>query len=379
MKSIDYIVRRKEIPISWMRRLGNDEYTTLSDKMWQSADEVLKGVPIFEPILRQLKRVNDELQSMRRVQRGHSSTKDINEWHKKRKALLSGIIVISSNKIKYSMGEDNRDDYIFISNWIRDYGNRLYDLGIEKLSGVVRWMRDDYESNPDFRGAIDACFKSEFAEVLRLSSKIEDAQIGRTKDLIAAKPKRSYLEVRTDMALAWRHLMAALAFDFYDNEETDSLNRLDFLLRFHIAEYKTKLKDRETRRKKRKAAEAELAKVAPVSHKEEKIAKKEPMKLGEQKEELIEKKHTSAKTINVEQVEEQVEDLKLVPCLHKYDVEDNTIAKNNRSTQKQPKKIATACSIIPRNKPHTKVKPMARLRNDIKISLVKWDGKKWHL
>lgn len=357
----------RRIPLSWMRKLGNTEFVSLSNLLWMSVSRILKDVNFYPRSISDLQTINNELQALRPVPTSHQNTKMINQWHAQRKKLLSYIIVQSGLNARLTLYPDaNQEQYIFISEWLKGYGNRLYDLGIDKLTVVVHMMRQDYETIPEFKHAIDTCFLPMLNEMFELNDKIVDAQLSRTMDIASAKPQRGYTEVRREAVYEWQFFMMLLTNKIRDCEEDrDTMVLLYNTLKQFLTEQHAMVKMRKTKRSNKKPAPQAISKPKV----------EEPMTQP-----LDHKPIEPTQAVAEQQcMEEYVEELVAEPTtepIHKHEPIVAHSSPQRGALLQQETAIATALA------PHSSkdTYDMAEAQSPhINIKLLKWDGERWFL
>ncbi len=249
MNATKKAIRLKQIPFSWSRKLSNLEFTNLSNTMYESATKILGDNSALDQFLPQLKDANSELQALRPATTSHTNTALINEWHKVRKKRLSYIIVASRDLSKLVLHpEEHHSHYVFLHNWIKHYGKRLYDLGIDKLTAVMTIMEYDYDTNDEFREAIDICFKKYYDDMIELTHKIVDAQISRSVDLSNSNSGRGYISVRKDMVREWQFFMFLIVDRIWKGKDVETMTLLYNTLSHFVTESRAVVKSRETRK-----------------------------------------------------------------------------------------------------------------------------------
>lgn len=357
----------RRIPLSWMRKLGNTEFVSLSNLLWMSVSRILKDVNFYPRSISDLQTINNELQALRPVPTSHQNTKMINQWHAQRKKLLSYIIVQSGLNARLTLYPDaNQEQYIFISEWLKGYGNRLYDLGIDKLTVVVHMMRQDYETIPEFKHAIDTCFLPMLNEMFELNDKIVDAQLSRTMDIASAKPQRGYTEVRREAVYEWQFFMMLLTNKIRDCEEDrDTMVLLYNTLKQFLTEQHAMVKMRKTKRSNKKPAPQAISKPKV----------EEPMTQP-----LDHKPIEPTQAVAEQQcMEEYVEELVAEPTtepIHKHEpIVAHSSPQGGALLQQE---TAVATTLAPHSGKDTS--DMAEAQSPhINIKLLKWDGERWFL
>ncbi len=249
MNATKKAIRLKQIPLSWSRKLSNLEFTNLSNIMYESTIKILGNNSALDQFLPQLRDANSELQALRPATTSHYNTALINEWHKVRKKRLSYIIVASRDLSKLVLHpEKHHNHYVFLHNWIEHYGKRLYDLGIDKLTAVMTIMEYDYDTNDEFREAIDLCFKRYYDDMIELTHKIVKAQISRSVDLFNSNPGRGYISVRKDVVCEWQFFISLIVDRIWQGKDVETMTLLYNTLSHFITEHRAVVKSRETKR-----------------------------------------------------------------------------------------------------------------------------------
>lgn len=357
----------KKIPLSWMRKLGNTEFASLSNLLWMSVSRILKDVNFYPQYILDLQTINNELQALRPVPTSHQNTKMINQWHAQRKKLLSYIIVQSGLNARLTLYPDvNQEQYIFISKWLKGYGNRLYDLGIDKLTVVVHMMRQDYETIPEFRHAIDTCFLPMLNEMFELNEKIVDAQLSRTMDIANAKPQRGYTEVRREAVFEWQFFMMLLTNKIRDCEEDqETMVLLYNTLKQFMTEQHAMVKMRDTKRTNKKPVSQAVAK-----------PKVEELMAPPLDNKPIEPTQAVAEQQRVEEYVEELVAERINEPIHKHEsIMAHSSPQGGALAQQE---TAVATTLAPHSDKDTY--DMAEAQSPhISIKLLKWDGERWFL
>lgn len=255
------MAERPRLMFNWTRKLKNDEFKSLSSALWDITKDTLKDSKEFDRYLYHTGNAHQELMSLSSQPKGHYNTKEINEWHKERKQKLTSITSLclqnTKNKDFLKNHIDEIDHHVLLNKWFRRYGKRLYDFGIDRLTGVVRGLMEDYEHEPQFRAAIDSSFKKEFEEIVAINDNIVKAQTERTLDLSKPKLQRKYPAVRRGVTLEWGFLMSYIVLILYDDYpysgDMSELTELFLTQQQILTDYRRIVKQRETKRANKKA------------------------------------------------------------------------------------------------------------------------------
>ncbi len=358
MNTTKKAIRLKQIPFSWSRKLSNLEFTNLSNTMYESTIKILGNNSALDQFLPQLKDANSELQALRPATTSHYNTALINEWHKVRKKRLSYIIVASRDLSKLVLHpEKHHNHYVFLHNWIEHYGKRLYDLGIDKLTAVMTIMEYDYDTNDEFREAIDLCFKRYYDDMIELTHRIVEAQISRSVDLSNSNPGRGYISVRKDVVREWQFFISLIVDRIWKGKDVETMTLLYNTLSHFVTEHRAVVKSRETRKNNiQKIAKATLADQPKVAE-----TPAEPTKATEPLE--IDKQIVAKPTSNTP----------TELSVPKYEPTDATIAPSGRH---MPRPNSTSLATATRHAVE-QVEQHATSPEQIKILTLIWDGKKW--
>ena len=358
MNATKKAIRLKQIPFSWSRKLSNLEFTSLSNTMYESASKILGDNSALNQFLPQLKDANSELQALRPATTSHTNTALINEWHKVRKKRLSYIIVASRDLSRLVLHpEEHHNHYVFLHNWIKHYGKRLYDLGIDKLTAVMTIMEYDYDTNDEFREAIDLCFKRYYDDMIELTHRIVEAQISRSVDLSNSNPGRGYISVRKDVVCEWQFFISLVVDRIWKGEDVEMMILLYNTLSHFITEHRAVVKSRETRKNNIQ----KVAKLAPANQPNVEETPAEPTKANEP---LKIDKPTVAKPTTDTPTELSVP---------KYEPTHSIVAPSGGH---MPQPISTSLAIATRHA-EEQIEQHITSPEHIKILTMIWDGKKW--
>lgn len=252
---------RPKLKLNWTRKLKNEEFKGLSHALWEVTHSILKDSIQFEMFMVPTKQAHDELMSLSSDTRDHYNTKKINEWHKERKKILTSMTTECLQNTKHKNFLKNHmehiDKYVFLNRWFREYGKRLYDFGIDRLTGVVNGLKADYNLHTEFKEAIDICYKDKFDELLIVNNLIVKAQTERTIDLSMPKRQRPYREVRNSVMKEWKSLFFGINLFLFQNYpyfgNKEELINLLYTQQQILTDYRRIVKQRETKRANKKA------------------------------------------------------------------------------------------------------------------------------
>ncbi len=261
---IEQTTHYKKLPLSWARKLSNAAFTSFSNILLLSIEQIVGDNARLNQMISKVRKANDELNNLSPVVTKHEATKQINKWHAERKQLLTSMTITAKNNANYKhLIDENREEYVFLNNWFSGYGKRLYDLGINDLSGIIQWIRSDYQNDEQFRQSIDLCFKREYADIVALTDQIMQAQLERTDDLVSARPLRGYIEVRRDVLMRWQIFASMLVGDIASGIDEEQSKHIYATMKYFITQNRSIVRERETKRRNREQKEVEAA---PINH-----------------------------------------------------------------------------------------------------------------
>ena len=257
----------KKLPLSWMRKLSNTEFAGFSNMLWLAISRILSDTDFNPQYLRQLKDINAELQVLRPVPTSHHNTQLINQGHAERKKILSYIVVRSGVESRMQLHPSaEQEHYVYLHQWMRGYGKRLYDLGIDKHTFIVKMLEQDYEMLPEFKLAIDTCFPGTMQDMSDLTNKIIDAQFARSTELAQQNAERGYTEVRRDVTFELQSLLSLALYEIRKGSASENVILMYATISQMMAQQRGVVKERDTKRENRlQAAPVQTAEIDNVA------------------------------------------------------------------------------------------------------------------
>lgn len=250
-----YADKFKSKPLSWILRLSNENFTSLTYSIYTNVEACLKDDKMLMQHMQHLGKVKDEILSMKPVQSPNALTKKINDLHTERKNLITGVgIRIKSFQTSPIAFEEKAS--IELYEWFTSFGKRLYDLGIQRLTQVSSQMLYDIENNETIKDGLKAAQVLHYFERVKLCNEgIQKAQMKRTKEIVKIKKQRPYLEVKNDIYAELYYLQLALLIGL-QNRPTKELELIYTVFGNTLTDFHRAYQSSKARREKKKKEQA---------------------------------------------------------------------------------------------------------------------------
>lgn len=241
----------RRISIYWLHKLSNQEFTYTINVICESIGRLIEQEAFLIDLYNELTEHNNALKSASNNNRKSELTKQIGEWHKQRKRLITEVVTTSRIASKTSLDDKMANSGEIALNWVTSIDKRPYDLGITALGTVTDAMLANIETNSHIRDAIKHLeLDANFADIKVLNKKIFDAQIRRGVELSKNAYNKNLKEIRQKTYECLKSFIFNLSWRLF-SEHDENLLKINNVIHYHLSQVRSPLAKREAERKRR--------------------------------------------------------------------------------------------------------------------------------